>query len=519
MPTPEQNYLNPNANYFTAGQGGNPITSDMLSPAPSTLNYSKAGTPTPYPIQNIQVEPPKLDTEQTKAQDLTTRLKTLNDSLVGKSDYKLSQEDTYGLPTLNASYKDTAAQIQALQNESKGLANAANYTIPNTMQENATGRGMTAAGLAPLTASELRKNQIQQGAISSRALTLSSNLAAIQGNIDTANMYVDRAVAQKYGRLEEEYQAKSRNLDLILKSPAYSQAEKDKAAAKQKELDAEKAATDKQKTNEADAQKAVVDILHANPNVDAKTLAALRKATDPISVAQIAQSAGLFTAQTGLPSSAQEYQFAVKNGYKGSYVQYQNEDANRKASIAKAGVGSSGLSTREYTALNQITTRFQADPIINQALRGSTAAAIADQVIANPSSATNQLKSLYILVKNLDPDSAVREGELALANQTQSYLQQWGNTLARINDGRVISPSAAVALATATKELMTAWNATAQSRQQQYTSQANALDIGNDFKSYLDGSNLGYGKTPMLGTQNNSQIITAPDGTQIQIVD
>lgn len=43
------------------------------------------------------------------------------------------------------------------------------------------------------------------------------------------------------------------------------------------------------------------------------------------------------TANIGLPPSAQEYQFAVKNGYTGTYTQYQNEDANRKAIIAKAG--------------------------------------------------------------------------------------------------------------------------------------------------------------------------------------
>ena len=190
-----------------------------------------------------------------------------------------------------------------------------------------------------------------------------------------------------------------------------------------------------------------------------------------------------------------EYNFAVANGYKGSYSQYQNEDANRKIAIARAGVGSTGLSTQQFNALNQITTRFQADPIINQALKGATASAIADQVIANPNSATNQLKSLYILVKNLDPDSAVREGELSLANQTQSYLQQFSNTLARIDKGQVIAPDAAVALAQATKELMSAWNATAAKREQQYNSQAGTLGVGNEFGSYIQGSDLGYKNT------------------------
>lgn len=192
------------------------------------------------------------------------------------------------------------------------------------------------------------------------------------------------------------------------------------------------------------------------------------------------------------PASVQEYQFAIKNGYKGTFNEYQTEDANRKIAITRAGVGPTGLSTPQYNALNQITTRFQADPIINQAVKGGTAALIADQIIANPSSAANQLKALYVLVKNLDPESAVREGELALANETQSYWQKFANSLARVSEGRVIAPDAAVALAQATKELMTAWNETASKREQQYNSQATTLGVGNEFASYVEGSDLGY---------------------------
>jgi hypothetical protein len=185
---------------------------------------------------------------------------------------------------------------------------------------------------------------------------------------------------------------------------------------------------------------------------------------------------------------------------------------SNQVSESQKSIGGTELSSKQYTALNQITTRFQADPIINQAIKGGNAGLIADQIIANPKSATSQLKSLYVLVKNLDPDSAVREGELALANQTQSYMQQFGNTLARITEGRVISPDAAVSLAQATKELMSAWNSTANKREKQYTSQANTLGIGNDFNSYLQGSELGY----KSGTSN---IIIAPDGTQVELID
>lgn len=173
-------------------------------------------------------------------------------------------------------------------------------------------------------------------------------------------------------------------------------------------------------------------------------------------------------------------------------LDFEQAKALEKYKNSLGGGTVADLTGRQYTALNQITTRFQADPIVNQSIRGNTASQIADQVIANPKSATSQLKSLYVLVKNLDPDSAVREGELALANQTQSYLQRFDNTIARISEGRVVSPEAAKALAVATKELMSAWNNTAKKRQKQYESQANTLGLGEAFGEYLAGSELGY---------------------------
>lgn len=46
-----------------------------------------------------------------------------------------------------------------------------------------------------------------------------------------------------------------------------------------------------------------------------------------------------------------EYQYAQRNGYTGSFSQYQNEDANRKATIAKAGAATTILpSTQDLTS-------------------------------------------------------------------------------------------------------------------------------------------------------------------------
>lgn len=182
-------------------------------------------------------------------------------------------------------------------------------------------------------------------------------------------------------------------------------------------------------------------------------------------------------------------------------------DLNSGQWIVQPKPGSDGgLTTyQQGQAFLRISDKYQADAIINTAVRGQTAVQIADQVLANPGSAANQLKSLYIIVKNLDPDSAVREGELALANQTQSYLDKFKTTIARITEGKVISSEAATALAEATKELAMAWNATAARRQQQYQSQADVAGVGDQFGGYLGG----YESTFAGGG-----ILTSPDGTE-----
>lgn len=167
---------------------------------------------------------------------------------------------------------------------------------------------------------------------------------------------------------------------------------------------------------------------------------------------------------------------------------YQDMDANRK----KLATTPSGLTTSQNASFLRITDKFQADPIINNAIKGQTAIAIADQVLANPAAAPNQLKALYSLVKNLDPDSAVREGEISLAQQTQSYYSTWKTALDRVSTGAVIAPETAAALANATKELATAWDSTAKKRQKQYEAQASGAGIKDAFSEYLQTSDLPY---------------------------
>ena len=87
----------------------------------------------------------------------------------------------------------------------------------------------------------------------------------------------------------------------------------------------------------------------------------------------------------------------------------------------------------------------------------------------------------------MDPDTAVREGELSLAQQTQSYFGRFDSTLQRITEGRLITPQAAKELAEATKSLVSLWQDAAKRRTKQYDSQATVGGVGDAWSEYKSG--------------------------------
>jgi hypothetical protein len=202
-----------------------------------------------------------------------------------------------------------------------------------------------------------------------------------------------------------------------------------------------------------------------------------------------------------------------------SFNEYQNVDANRKAR-ATASANAGGLTSQENSTFVGITTKYQQDAVINAAIKATQINTLADQIIADPQSATNQVASLYLYVKNLDPDSAVKEGELALAGATQSYYGKFNNTLTRISEGRVLTPDAAKALAQATKDLVKTWEETAIKKERYYRSQAanSSPNVGNAFEKYLsDVQTLPPTNQEIINTEErakgfvNSYITNNPD--------
>ena len=204
-----------------------PITGADLTPITPITPITPESTPI-YPVAGLdttgQATPLPQETEMSST---IKRTQSLYDQLVGKSAFQAEQETTQGIPELQKTQKDLTARLTALKNEA--------LAIPQQLQLEATGRGVTAGGLRPLETGALRTNAIQ-------ALGVASLLEASRGNLTTALDLVDRAVAQKYDPIEAQINANLKNLDLLSKDPTLTLAQQNRLEAqkeKQKERIAE----------------------------------------------------------------------------------------------------------------------------------------------------------------------------------------------------------------------------------------------------------------------------------------
>lgn len=150
--------------------------------------------------------------------------------------------------------------------------------------------------------------------------------------------------------------------------------------------------------------------------------------------------------QPKLPDSAKEYEYAKANGYKGSYTDYQNEDANRKRSIARAGaaVYANGLSNQELTQVQKIAGQFDNEPIVKNYNIIAEGKAFVDSISNNTQNPADQQGLIYAFAKAMDPNSVVREGEYATVQKyAQSWAQSFGFNAARIfSNSPFLSPDA-----------------------------------------------------------------------------
>lgn len=236
-------YVNPNAQWqntvgaITPESLQGPMKPAELPPLPSANNglADNVAVPNPVPstgdVVNGAAAPTSAENDQTATLTQLAELMKGSKSLDAlKAEKSNNPELTAATSTLN----DLGAQIEGLNNQALALQNEAQYTIPNKAQEDATGRGITAAGLAPITASQLRQNQIKQGAIATQALTVKSAYYAAQGKYNMAKDAADRAATLAFDEQERQINYRKAVLDAL--APQLGRDQQARAAKLQADL-------------------------------------------------------------------------------------------------------------------------------------------------------------------------------------------------------------------------------------------------------------------------------------------
>lgn len=256
--------LTPNANLLTPDT--TKITADSLKNTPA-MDFKTANVLPPADISKLDTTVPDLiATEQEQKQSsLSDTIQGLRTSLLGESAVRATAEEKQDIPGMIKTQSDLSSQLKAIQNEAQA--------IPLQMQQDATGKGITAGGLRPLETARLRTNAIQ-------ALGVSSLLEASRGNLATAQTLADRAVAQKYDPIKAELAASIANLETIANDPRTSLQDKNRA---NKQLALQKA-KDAEITKQADDAKTILTTAQeaAKNGADALTLQKIQNAKTPL---------------------------------------------------------------------------------------------------------------------------------------------------------------------------------------------------------------------------------------------
>ena len=143
------------------------------------------------------------------------------------------------------------------------------------------------------------------------------------------------------------------------------------------------------------------------------------------------------------PTSVQEYEYAVKQGYKGTFNQYQNEDANRKAKALGGGLTPAQINT----TVNSIAGAFDNEPTVKEY---NTVKKQISTYNSLGNTATDDILRVYAFAKVADPSSAVKEGEYAsIEKYSQALLSRAGLKVNRVFSATgILTPEARTAMGT-----------------------------------------------------------------------
>lgn len=331
--------VNPNKDYYDKIANAQTITSASLTPVPKVPFQQ----PVPSPIPDIaslgadfSITPQEQQAEQ-QVRDVNTETRSLIQSLAGESTFREDQAQAQGIPELQKQQTELASRLKSIQNEA--------LAIPLQLQQESIGRGRTSGGLQPIQTAALRNNAIQ-------ALSTASLLEASRGNLTLAQDFVDRAVSAKYDPIKAQIDANLANLDLIMKSPDFTNAQKKRAEERARAEEDRRVAIQYAVEEERFNRNGVIDTMNTAAQFGASqdVLSAISGATtyqeaitaagqylqDPLAKQQLinAQTQAIIQQQS---IRRENYEFSLLQKYGGmTPTEYSNYVKSQNAQIAAA---------------------------------------------------------------------------------------------------------------------------------------------------------------------------------------
>lgn len=205
----------------------------QLPPPPTPTNTGAINASIPTPADIINTANPETSA-QTTQKNILDSIAQLTGSSKSLATYENTSENQAGIPDLSKTVRSLSTQLQGLNDQADKLNIDYQYTVPNSIQEQATGRGVTAGGVAPIQASELRKIQIQQGVIASQSLTAKAALYAANNDYLNAKDAADKSAQVLFDAQEQEIKHRKAQLDAI--KPTLDREQSKAAALQQAEL-------------------------------------------------------------------------------------------------------------------------------------------------------------------------------------------------------------------------------------------------------------------------------------------
>jgi len=159
-----------------------------------------------------------------------------------------------------------------------------------------------------------------------------------------------------------------------------------------------------------------------------------------------------------------------------------------RGTLKKGLIQEKGLTPTDKNKLYQITRDYKTNPIKMGYEKARLAANVAQSAKDNPKNAAKQLSLLYSYVKNLDSDSAVKEGETELAQSISSYMDKFKVQFEKINKNKLLSDDVALQIADETISLFENWKGALERTKDEFRSQSNILGLVNEWDSFIEGT-------------------------------